>query len=337
MRELLKILNNQRHNTQTQKCREKNNVEYDAYYRTVIMSVGLKHIFNENEPCTFKINEPTMHTSNNLVTPDAIFQCDNNRKGIVCEIKTSLPDNEQYLLGNMKDQIEKYSDIKSGWETKSGTIDEYAILLLLHRTDSKTMDSYLQQWLQSKDIVINKQICVAEWQSIRQLKVMSKDEILISHRSGTTGCTYFDDKLKKDIKLDETRIALDYERQKFVKADPPDLYLMTILYQHIFSVLANDKDHFVVTIDDLMQMLTEYYMSWSGLDGEKTQIRRRWINKAMAQFSRIGISQKIPEQPNAYDIKWSKRVPKDVQEYLLTKLCGKERKIITDYKQTKLD
>ena len=330
-------MNKQIHDIQIQECREKNTVEYDAYYRTVTMSVGLKHIFNEGEPCTFKINEPTMQTSNNSVTPDAIFQCDNNRKGIVCEIKTSLPDNEQYLLVNMKDQIEKYSDIKSGWKTKSGTVDEHAILLLLHRTDSKVMDSYLRKWLQSKNIVTNKQICIAEWQSIHQLKAMSKDEILISHRSGTTGCDYFDKKLQNDIKLDEAHISLDYERQKFVKADPPDLYIMTILYQHIFSVLADDKDQFVVTIDNLMQMLTDYYTSWSGLEGEQTQIRRRWVNKAMAQFSKIGISQKVPEQPDAYNIKWSRRVSKNVQEYLLTKLCGKEKKIIPDYKQTKLD
>lgn len=290
-------MSKEKRNAQIQKCRDKNPVEYDAYYGTVMLSVGLKHIFTDDEPCTFKTNEPSMQTSNNCVTPDVIFQCDNDNRGIVCEIKTSLPHKEQYLLQAMKDQIEKYSDIQSGWKTRSKTINQYAILLL-HRNDSKTMDNHLQKWLKSRDIVTDKKICIAEWQHNSPLKVPRRDEILISHRSGTTECDYFDQKLHDDIKLDEMRLARDYETQKFVKSDPPDLYIMTILYQDLFSTLATDRDEFVVTIDGLMGELTKYYTSWSGLVGEQTQIRRRWIIKAMDKFSEVGIAQKHTEQPD---------------------------------------
>lgn len=333
----MKILSKEKRSAQIQECRDKNLVKYDAYYNTVIMSVGLKHIFTDDEPCTFKINEPSMQTSTNCVTPDVIFQCDNDNKGIVCEIKTSLPDNEQYLLQDMKDQIEKYSDIQSGWKTKSKTINQYAILLLLHRNDSKTMDNHLKGWLKSGDIVTNKKICIAEWQHNRPLKIPKRDEILISHRSGTTECDYFDQKLHDDIKLDEMRLTVDYEKQKFVKSDPPDLYIMTILYHNLFPPLANDRDEFMVTIDELMVELTEYYTSWSGLEGEQTQIRRRWVIRAMDKFSEIGMAQKHTEQPETYKIQWSKRLPKNVKEYLLDKMCGKEKRMIEGYKQTTLD
>ena len=333
----MKILSKGKRSAQIQECRDKNIVRFDAYYDTVIMSVGLKHIFTDAEPCTFKASEPSMQTSNNHVTPDVIFQCDNDNKGIVCEIKTSLPDNEQYLLQDMKEQIEKYSDIQSGWRTESKTINQYAILLLLYRNDSKTMDNHLQEWRKSGDIVTNKKICIAEWQHNNPLKVPRRDEILISHRSGTTECDYFDQKLHSDIKLDEMQLTTDYETQKFVKSDPPDLYIMTILYHDLLSTLATDGDEFTVTIDELMGELAEYYASWSGLEGEQTQIRRRWVIRAMDKFSEIGLAQKHAEQQDTYKIRWSKRIPKNVKEYLLDKMCGKERRVIKDYEQTTLD
>ena len=66
--------------------------EYDAYYGTVLVSVGLKDAFKDDEPCTFKASEPKMRTSSRRPAyPDVIFQCDEDRKGIVCEIKSSLP------------------------------------------------------------------------------------------------------------------------------------------------------------------------------------------------------------------------------------------------------
>lgn len=317
-------------------CREKKQTEFDAYYQTVMMSVGLKHTFKPGEPCTFEVNEPSMHTASNVVTPDAIFQCDNNTKGIVCEIKTSLPDSDELLLSDSKEQIEKYSRIEKGWKTKTGKINEHSILLLIHRTESKKFDSKLKKWLEEKDIQSDKKICVADWQSVKPFKVGASDTTILSLTSGTTGCKFFDEKLTKDIEIETDKISLEYETRKFVKSPPPDLYILTILYQDVFSYLAEDKDEFIVTIDELMNILTEYYTSWSGLEGEQSQIRRRWIINAMDKFCEIKIAEKVASKPYKYKIKWSKKLTKNVSEYILDKLCGKQQTIVEDEKQTKL-
>ena len=329
-------MNKKKSSQSIKQCRDKAQTEFDSYYQTVIISVGLKHIFDSNEPCTFKVNEPSMKTNFNTVTPDAIFQCDNDTKGIVCEIKTSLPENEEHLLKDMKDQIEKYSKIVSGWKTENGTIDQYSILLVIHRTESKKLDKLVKQWIKNGDIVTNKNICISDWQSIRPFKIAAKDTILLSHRSGTTKCNYFDKRLQEDIKIDADSLVLEYENRKFVKSTPPNLYVMTILYQNIFPIFANDDDEFTVTIDDLMKPLTEYYTSWSGLEGEQSQIRRSWVNSAMDEFSRIQVAEKTGKKNFSYTIKWSKNLPKDVTGYLLDKLCGKDENIVTDAKQARL-
>ncbi len=54
-----------------------------------------------------------MKTSDNTVTPDAIFQCDNDTVGIVCEIKTALPNDEKILFKDIEEQLEKYSKIET--------------------------------------------------------------------------------------------------------------------------------------------------------------------------------------------------------------------------------
>ena len=329
-------MNRKKNPVLVKKCRDQNITEFDSYYQTVIMSVGLKHIFNSNEPCVFKVNEPSMFHTSNSVTPDAIFQCDEDRKGIVCEIKTSLPLSEKYLLKDMKDQIEKYSDIKKGWKTKTGKIDDHSILLILYRTDSKKFDKLLKNWIKSGEIVTKKNLCVVDWQSIRPFKAGSKDTTLLSLRSGTTGCEYFDEKLSEDVSLDTDALSLEYETRKFVKSVPPDLYIMTILYQDVFPTFTTNQEEFTVTIEKLMKVLTDYYTSWSGLEGEQTQVRKRWIIHAMDKFVEIKIAEKNPETPFSYRIKWSKHLPKDVKEYLLIKLCGKETEIKVDEKQMKL-
>ena len=72
--------------------RESHNRDYDDYYATVLLSVGLKDAFGDGEPCSFKVSEPTMYTAaSRKVNPDAIFQCDGDTRGVVCEIKSSLP------------------------------------------------------------------------------------------------------------------------------------------------------------------------------------------------------------------------------------------------------
>lgn len=318
-------------------CRDAKQNEFDAYYQTVTISVGLKHLFASSEPCVFKVNEPSMKTSDNTVTPDAIFQCDNDTVGIVCEIKTALPSDEAILLKDMKEQLEKYSKIENGWKTPSTKIKTHSILLFIHRSDAKRLEKLLKKWIAEKKIDIKTNVCIADWQSIRQLKAKASDEILFSHRYGTTACNFFDRKLKDDVTINVDDLAVEYEERKFVKADPPDLYLMTMLFQDIFPRFSiNEGNTINMTIDQLMKYLTEYYTSWSGLEGEQSQIRRRWVIKIMDKFCSIKLAEKVVGKDHEYKVKWSSNTSKNRKEYLLDKLCGKEKSQITSGIQKKL-
>ena len=103
-------------------CRELHNAEYDACYSTVVVSVGLKGALGTDRRCSFKVNEPAMHTAaSKEVHPDAIFQCDNDMKGIACEIKSSLPHSQKQMLHGLGEQVGKYAEIETGWKTSIAT------------------------------------------------------------------------------------------------------------------------------------------------------------------------------------------------------------------------
>ena len=339
MREILKILNKRQSPPPIDQCREMHLCSFDHYYQTVLMSLGLKHIFSDNEPCNFIANEPTMHRTNNNqeATPDAIFQCDNNAKGVVCEIKTSLSTSEENLLRDLKPQIEKYSDIKNGWKTKTKTINDYAILLLIPKTNSTNLKNYLPSWLRDERINTNKKICVADWESVQQFQNNNEETTKINYCAGTTGCNFFDQRLKKGIQLNESNTFLEYERTKFVKSEPPELYVLTMLYQHIFPSISADFNEFEVTVEDIMRFVMDYYVGFSDEDSNRSQIRKKWIIRAMDILCTTKLSRKLADQPGKYIVRWPPQRQKNIKEYLLTKLCKntKKRNII-DPKQSKL-
>ena len=45
--------------SEAERCRELRAAEYDSYYHTVLLSVGLKDAFGDDGPCIFKVREPT--------------------------------------------------------------------------------------------------------------------------------------------------------------------------------------------------------------------------------------------------------------------------------------
>lgn len=268
-----------------------------------------------------------MITPTEGVNPDAIFQCDNDKKGIVTEIKSSLPENGAFLINEIKEPIEKYSQISEGWKTPNKKIDEHSILLLVNILDSKRTQDVLEESLRNGQISTKRNICLAEWSPpISSNKVGKGDIMLLRHRMGTTGCEYFDTKLKQDIPIDEDKIEIDFESRKFIRKRPPRIYVMDIIYHYIFSAIAEEgKDEFVTTLDEIIKLLQQYFVSWSGIENEESQIRPSWINQAMKDFCDIGIAERTSKDSNEYRIKWGHQYKKNIGEFMLEKICGKEK------------
>lgn len=271
------------------------------------------------------------------VTPDAIFQCDNDSKGIVAEIKTSLTENDSDLLDEITGPIEQYSNITKGWKTENKTIPEYSILMIVNMLDSKRAQNKIESSIEDGSFKPKKIICLAEWTShIASHKQNVGDIMLVRHVYGSTGCDYFDKKLKSDIKLNEDELQDEFESKKFIRKKPSRIYVMDIIYNFIFSSLAKEREEFSVTISEILKEIQTYFVSWSGIDSENDQLKPSWINQAMQDFCEIGIAESFSGNSNRYTIKWGYRYKKNIGKYMLEKLCGKLKEKPTKKPQSRL-
>ena len=302
-------------------CREAYRAGYDAYYSTVHVSVGLKDMFGDDGPCTLKVNEPKMaRASSAPVCPDAIFQCDGDSKGIVCEIKSSIPDDDGLAIRDIGDQIDKYSEIETGWRTEDGRIAEHSILLLVNRDDVKRLRRLLAgRRRPAAGARPGVKICLADWEQTVAPQPDAEEIILVRHHWGSTGCQYVDERLENNIRISLDATIDRYENRKFVKADPPPLYMIVMLYHDIFPTIAVDGGDIEVSLEGLTDKLTQYYASWSGIENEQSQIRPRWVRRALDMLCKIGLAKEL-QGDSRYRIKPALH-QKDLMKFIIGRLC----------------
>jgi hypothetical protein len=276
-----------------EKCKRRRKTLVDRYYWTALLTLGLKDFFdNRNIGCRFISAEPRFKKvdSNNEINPDIVLQYDDDNYGILCEIKTSVSEKDFYLLERLK-QLESYSDEVEGWDTSNNRVLEHSILLLCNAIDSDRIVKKIREWTKQDKLNISKQLCVVEWSIMASLKFDQKDVLLIKHKLGKTGCSELDNWFIKNIRLDADQLIEKYEKCRFVRKKPPVEYTMNQLWTCIFPAIHERTEDFNCNIKEILKMTYDYFIPWSGLQGEFSQVREKWIKETMIDFCNIGIAE----------------------------------------------
>jgi hypothetical protein len=315
-----------------EKCKRRRRLEVDRYYQTVLLTIGLKDFFdNEKGTCRFVSAEPTFTeiTSKKEVFPDVVLEHDNDTKGIICEIKTSLPEVDFFLLEKLK-QLELFSGQIEGWDTNNRKVSDHSLILLCHALDVDRVVEKINQWEKEGKLKIAKKLCVAEWSTIESLKFDQRDVILIRHKMGETDCEWLNTKLHLNIKLGLEELITKYEKCRFTRKEPPLEYTMNQLWSCIFPAIKEETEDFTVNISEILRIAYDYFIPWSGIQGEYSQVRKRWITKAMDSFCEISLAEKVQTEQESssrtdeeYKIYYGKRIQKDVSDYFVEGLCQK--------------
>lgn len=95
--------------------------------------------------------------------------------------------------------------------------------------------------------------------------------------------------------------------------------MLTMIYQDILSEFAGDDGYITVSVEDLKNKLAEYYASWSGLQGEQSQIRHRWVVHALDTLHKIKLAKRLRDDRYRIDPLPRK---KDLKDFLLDKMCS---------------
>ncbi len=330
-------------------CMRNLQIDINRYLYTVQLTLGFKDFLEiKSHECKFIAAEQNLRLKRDEkieLHPDFFLQYNNDKNGIVIEIKTSIS-NEVDKLSVIKGQLERYNEEIIGWQTKTGEVNSHDILYIIHSLDSDQLKKEIEDSISKNQFKINKNFCLSEFSYLTSPKYDEGDIILIKYKFGTLGCNALKDYLLENIKIFIDDLVVQYDRYKFTRKEPPDEYLMILLWTLIFpTYLDKNSTSFEVTLDKLVETTQTYFSSWSGIPGEGTQIRKTWIRRAMSKFIEIGLVEIMNENPLTYFVIWKKlSLPNDMGDYILTSCCelklksmgitkaiGKTQKTITDY------
>jgi len=312
------------------KCINIREKEYLRYYQTVLLTLGIKDYLDlSNTGCRFISAEPRLFIidSDIEIQPDFILQYDNDKKGILGEIKTSIPINDEYLKNNDFKQLEKYCNDIYGWNTISRNINNHDILCIIHAPDTDRMIRKNIEFTKDGSINISKKFCISEFSILTSLKYGEEDIMLIRYRYGNLGCNILENILKENIKIDTGYLQDKYEVCKFTRREPPIEYVMDLLWTMIFPIFApirTENKDFEIDIKKILETVHRYYISWTGIKDEYSQVRERWIKNAMEKFVEINLVEKISKKPEKYKVLYGKQIPKDIKKYIIERCCFKK-------------
>jgi hypothetical protein len=127
--------------------------------------------------------------------------------------------------------------------------------------------------------------------------------------------------LQENVIIDIQNVIVEYEKCKFTRKEPPLEYTMQEVWVNVFPEMNSKSEDFEVLIDDILKVAIDYYIPWSNIEGQYSQVRRMWIRKAMEAFCAIGLAERTDISPTKFRIFRAKQIQKDILDYIIESLC----------------
>lgn len=283
--------------------------DYRKYSDTVAVSCAIYHLFRKNpEIASFVgIEHKLKNDEGKSIRPDLVATYDSDQKGLIFELKWSLPFDDDLLEKEVK-ELRKYVIPCSNWRTTSDHVQFHDLILICHIDDAKRVVDMVKKV--SKDVEYNflgkKGFAIWSWtitppkigerkEELRLFPVYGrtrnqKIEALINQSGG---------KLFPEDVLTYLRFSFTFVRQK-----PPIQYVMTVLIQNIFPSFQQkpDRDFYEIKIDTIYERAKAFFPSWHEFDRETIQIKRRWIREALENLWELKLCEKVLGKPDWWNI-----------------------------------
>jgi len=255
------------------------------------------------------------------VTPDLAFEQKNGKYRAVNEIKAWLP-NDRSRWMEVVEQLQSYDDELTNWKF-SGS-EKHDIMITLDPQFTNEFFDYIEK-LKEKGITIDRNFSIIE--SSRQERAeprifVKKDHGIINH-----------DKLEKEfrrgIPIIMYNIVRDLDKLKFYDANPPVIYTMMQMWDHVFSKFINSREKQIrldtgkiVPIDLEVDKIYEK-LSKLTHDSNPDCIEKGWIRNALNEFVGLGMAEPSVTSSSKFTIKYRKHSG-DTREFLIKLMKKKE-------------
>lgn len=270
------------------------------YSDTVAILFAIRHFLVKNPDIArfVGVESKVKSQTGNYVRPDLVAVYDNDKRGLLFEIKWSLPVYKKYLEQEIRD-IKKYIDPLSDWKTSSRSVDFHDAILVCHIDDARRAVETINELSKSPEYrdFENEGFAVWSWfinppkadgqkEELRFLPAYGKTrnesiEKLI-HQIG--GILIPDDVL--------THLRFTYT---FIPQKPPVQYTIAVLVQNVFPTFqrSSEKDFYEIDIDTIYERTKSFFPSSHEFDAETIQVKRRWISEAVEKLCDLRLAERI--------------------------------------------
>ena len=310
---------------------------YRRYADTVAVLSAIYHVLRQPPPIVdyIGVEQTLKNGEDKLVTPDLIALYERRTKGLMFELKWSLPFSEKLLEKEIK-ELKKYMIQCSQWKNLTGEVDYHDLVLVCYIEDSQRTAVILSKVAieQGFDFLVHDGFAVWTWMISSMRSGERREQLILTAIHGKTRNSAIESMVRQPTGLILPEEALTYLRSSFnfTREKPPVQYTIIKLIQHVFSQFQDPRRGpwvYELTTDMIYEKARILFPSWHDFDAQTIQAKRSWITEALDMMYDLRIIGKPIGKPES----WLVPIPtlktrKPIETTLCTKLARFQLKII---------
>lgn len=273
--------------------------DFQKYNDTVTVSAAICHLFKENDLVgSFMRIEPELERiSKSPLTPDLAVMYDNKTKGIVFEMKWSVPRSAEHVEEVIKN-LKKYFDPFINWRNETGKVEWHDVILICHPEDSVQILKITKKIASEGDYDCFNDIgfSIWTWLFTHGQKVGINEEIRLIKIYGQTRNEELERLISPELGYLVPDKVLRYLRFTYfvVKERPPLPYLLNLLIVNVLfqQVAPGYEESYEVTTDWIWNKAKNGIVASEEYDDKSLTIKRRWVREALNSLVELEIIQK---------------------------------------------
>lgn len=286
--------------------------EYTRYSDTVAVLLAIRHLLIKRSDIAkfIGVEYQLRNLDGTYVKPDLVAQYEENRKGMLFEVKWSLPFDEEYLKKELK-ELGKYSSTFKNWKTSNGLVTKHDIVLVCQLEDAKRAIEMATELKNDTEcaFMYRQGFSIWGWVLSPGRGSRHKEELRLLPCYGSSDNSKIENMLRQTGGILVTEDILTHLRFTFafIPEKPPVQYTIAILIQNIFPSFrrSTEKEVCELDLDLIYERAKSFFPSWAEFDTNNVQTKRKWLSEAIEKMCDIGLAGRMPHSSD----RWSVPIP----------------------------
>ena len=282
--------------------------DFRKYADTVAVLSAIYHLLRKEPISAGYVGiEPKLRNSyGNDITPDLAALYEARKKGLMFELKWSLPFSERLLEKEVR-ELKKYAVPSSQWKNSSGKVDYHDVVLVCHIEDAERTLEMITKIAEETEYNFLKSngFAVWTWTIYFARGGERKEHLIINNAYGKTRNVTIENMINQPTGLILPEEVLTYLRSSFtfIREKPPVQYTIIALIHYVFSQFQDPtrgRAVYEITTEMIYDKAKILFPSWHEFDVKTIQLKRRWITEALETIFMLKIIGKPVGKPDTW-------------------------------------